>query len=262
MPATQREVALIEKLYHQDFGTAGIQTLEEDQATKAAFLAQAGRYRYLAPRHAWLLHRREAPAAATQVQRGATPFGGPQSAELHAGLLSGLALSGANQTGRATGSDTSAASSGDNGILTAEEIGAQNLDGVQLVMLSACETGLGKAAGGEGLLGLQRSFQAAGARAVVASLWKVPDEETKALMGGLLYESLAAEVVAAGVAAAGAVGHAAELRPPGRPLADARLFADRGACPRAVLRRSPPAGRRTRLSPAYWAAFVLSGDWR
>ena len=90
------------------------------------------------------------------------------------GLLSGLALAGANQAGRGR-----PASDADNGILTAEEIGAQNLDGVQLVMLSACETGLGKAAGGEGLLGLQRSFQSAGARAVVASLWKVPDEETQ-----------------------------------------------------------------------------------
>ena len=49
-------------------------------------------------------------------------------------------------------------------------------------MLSACETGLGQSAGGEGLLGLQRAFHAAGARSVVASLWSVADEPTRALM--------------------------------------------------------------------------------
>jgi CHAT domain-containing protein len=61
-------------------------------------------------------------------------------------------------------------------------IESMNLEGVTVVTLSACETGLGKVAGGEGLLGLQRSFQAAGARAVVASLWKVDDQGTQMLM--------------------------------------------------------------------------------
>ena len=79
---------------------------------------------------------------------------------MYPALLSGLALAGANHVGQ---SDAADASDNRDGILTAEEIGTQNLDGVQLVVLSACETGLGKSAGGEGVLGLQRSFQAAGA---------------------------------------------------------------------------------------------------
>ena len=54
--------------------------------------------------------------------------------------------------------------------------------------MSACETGLGEVAGGEGLLGLQRAFQVAG-RGVVASLWKVPDEPTQTLMARF-YENL------------------------------------------------------------------------
>ena len=82
----------------------------------------------------------------------------PELAGLYPGLLSGLALAGANRSDKA---GTFLEPDADDGILTAEEIGAQNLDGVELVVLSACETGLGKAAGGEGLLSLQRAFQSA-----------------------------------------------------------------------------------------------------
>ncbi len=181
LSATQGEVASIEKLYHKDFGAEGILTLEEGRATKTAFLAEAGKHRYvhLATHGFFVEEKLPAPVPMALAQRGAERFGemlrGPEATAGHVGLLSGLALAGANRAG-------AAASGMDDGILTAEEIGAQNLDGVQMVMLSACETGLGRAVGGEGLLGLQRSFQAAGARTVVASLWKVPDEATRDLM--------------------------------------------------------------------------------
>jgi CHAT domain-containing protein/tetratricopeptide (TPR) repeat protein len=75
------------------------------------------------------------------------------------------------------------------GIVTGEALVDLDLSGLDLAVLSACETGLGDVAGGEGTFGLQRAFHLAGARDVIASLWKVPDRPTAALMA-LFYTNL------------------------------------------------------------------------
>ena len=67
-------------------------------------------------------------------------------------------------------------------ILTAEAIAGLPLQGLNLAVLSACETGLGTVAGGEGVFGLQRAFHLAGTQTVVASLWSVEVGSTRALM--------------------------------------------------------------------------------
>ena len=85
-------------------------------------------------------------------------------------LLSGLVLA------------PSSASDSKPGFLTAEEIGSLDLRRTDLVVLSACETGIGCTAGGDGVLGLTRAFLTAGARSVVSSLWKVDDAATSLLM--------------------------------------------------------------------------------
>ena len=92
----------------------------------------------------------------------------------HPGALSGIVLAGANRG--ATHIDES------DGILTALEVAELDLSAAHLVVMSACETGLGRAAGGEGLLSLQRAMQIAGARSVVASLWEVEDQASARLM--------------------------------------------------------------------------------
>ncbi len=100
------------------------------------------------------------------------------SAEDKALTRSGLLLSGANQVlERETIPDNV-----EDGILTAKEIADVDLRGLDLVVLSACQTGLGDIAQGEGVFGLQRGFKKAGANTILMSLWKVDDEATQILM--------------------------------------------------------------------------------
>lgn len=95
-------------------------------------------------------------------------------------LRSGLILTGGGKT--ISGEQEPSLSSNDNGVLTAYEAMNLNLQGTSLVVLSACETGLGEVKAGEGVYGLQRAFQVAGAEALVMSLWKVDDAATQQLM--------------------------------------------------------------------------------
>jgi len=108
---------------------------------------------------------------------GTTPPGAAYDDPL---LRSGLALAGANQL----------SSGDDDGILTSLEASGLDLEGTKLVVLSACETGVGKVSNGDGVYGLRRALIIAGAQSLVMSLWQVDDAGTRDLMVGY-YQRLA-----------------------------------------------------------------------
>ncbi|MGE0489850.1 MAG: CHAT domain-containing protein [Vulcanimicrobiota bacterium] len=111
---------------------------------------------------------------------------------------------------------------GQDGVLEAREVAGMRLN-AELAVLSACDTGLGRVSGGEGMVGLTYSFQAAGVANVIASLWPVPDAETRQLMTDF---------------------HAA-LR--------------QGANPAVALRQAQLAQLAKGTSPYSWGAFELVG---
>lgn len=174
-------------------------------------------------------------------------------------VLSGLVLAGANRQ-LSSGKDSSGAlpapAFDDNGVMTAESIVSLPLDQLDLVVLSACETGLGELAGGEGVLGLQRAFHLAGARTTIASLWKVDDAATRALMVAFytnLWKKKLSKLESL---------RQAQLAILNRYDPKTGLLRGLAIEPNnAADLRSQASGHKP-LAPFYWAAFVVSGDWR
>jgi CHAT domain-containing protein/Tfp pilus assembly protein PilF len=168
-------------------------------------------------------------------------------------IFSGIVLAGAN---RPPAQNEWGVPVGDDGILTVEEVAALDLGGTELVVLSGCETGLGDVAGGEGVFGLQRAFGLAGARTVIASLWKLDDEATQTLMVEFyrnLRERKLSKLEALRQAQRTMIGRYDQQR--GKLRGPEEVPVD----PKAL----EAARQRDGALPAfYWAGFVLSGDWR
>jgi CHAT domain-containing protein len=237
------EISAIRDSFEEHTAEGRLSLLRGAKATEEALRQTAGQVRYLhLATHGYFappeLRSALGPDQAqsqrqTQTLMKSDLFGARGVAGFHPGLLSGLALAGANVRPTPPGKD--------DGILTALEVAELDLAKVELAVLSACETGLGEVAGGEGLLGLQRAFQVAGAHSVVASLWKVPDTPTQSLMSRF-YANLWSKRL-----------------PPLAALRTAQLDMLREGDGRGVagLVPTPPTER---LLPFFWAAFVLSID--
>ena len=134
----------------------------------------------------------------------------------------GIALAGANHATRITNAVA------EDGLLTGLEASLLNLQGTELVILSACESGAGEVKIGEGVMSLRRAFRIAGAETVLASHWKVNDEATSRLMTEFMRRWRAGE-------------------PRVKAWREAQL---------ALLRSEKFS------NPYYWAAFTLTGQWR
>ena len=211
LPATGSEGRKLAHLLHlkPDF------LLEQGRATKAAVLKVASPVLLHVATHGFFF---ESEPPATPSQSASSYFGGNGPAlagRIDNPLLrAGLALAGANHV----------SPSGESGILTALEVSGLDLFGTQLVVLSACNTGVGDRTNGNGLYGLRRALVLAGSHSQVLSLWTIDDPVTLALMSEYYKRLLAGEGKAEG-------------------LAHAKM---------AIFRRQS--------HPYYWASFTFSGD--
>ena len=249
LPETRTEIVTVGDSFELQFPDGQLKKLRRHTATEESFrqLAASNRWLHLAThgffaspdRHSALAKQSDADRSGTQSRESmtlrSTGIGG-----FHPGVLSGVVFAGVNQV-----SDDGA----NDGVLTALEVSEMDLDNTEVVVLSACETGLGQVAGGEGVLGIQRAFQLAGADTVITSLWTVDDLATQLLMVRF-YDQLWS-------GADGGLGKLEAFRQ--SQLTLLREGPKRGFMAEAEEEKPelPP-----RTPPFYWAAFSLSGDWR
>ena len=169
LPGTQAEVDTVKRLLQS--ASWRTETDTGELALKEAITRVHGPRVVHIATHGFFLSDEELTAAATKEGRQADLGEDPM-------LRSGLFFAGAD---RVRAGDA-AAPGIDDGVLTAYEASQLNLEGTELVVLSACETGLGKELNSDGVFGLRRGLQEAGAEAVMMSMWSVPDRETQELM--------------------------------------------------------------------------------
>jgi tetratricopeptide (TPR) repeat protein len=252
LPGTRQEMQQIAALWRQGTGASrataapspsgddSVMLLGDDRASETAFkmLATGRRVLHLAT-HGFFLDRAcgaspsavNAPTtganggANASARGGAAPVAMPLLAESPL-LRSGLVLAGANRRAETNRDD-------DDGILTAEEIAGLDLSAAQWAVLSACDTGRGDLQAGEGVVGLRRAFQVAGARTVILSLWPVLDNVAADWMAELYRgKFVRGDTTATSVRAAS----------------------------RSLLTARRAAGQSTH--PLYWSGFIATGDWR
>ncbi len=247
--AVRAEMDDILRFFGARFTTGKSMVLDGESATENAFRREA-------PQHRWVhlsTHGFYAPDILNEAQSAAAKVAVTESALVdsaanapgivHEGLKSGLALAGANEIN---------ASGEDDGILSAMEVSSMDLTGVQMAVLSACETGLGNSVSGEGVAGLQRAFQIAGARSTVTSLWPVGDVSSRLLIARFYRNLWTGKMSkAAAMREAQQWMIAAAYKDDGQEKIDTEnLTIDSEVLP------------QTFRLPEHWAPFVLSGDWR
>ncbi|MCY2960487.1 MAG: CHAT domain-containing protein [Planctomycetota bacterium] len=230
LPATRDEVRAIGQYFEDAFGAeAPARVLTRRAASRESLVELAPNARWLhVATHGWF-----APESVRSSEDRADAASGLAAGGLGDDvrargssplLLSGLALAGANLPADGLGRIP--------GLVTAQEIAALDLSGCELAVLSACDTNVGVRRAGQGVASLQRALHMAGARSVITSLWKVPDEATRELMTDF-YRRLWIQ-----------------KKPKHQALWEAKR----------MLRESRDENGSPRYSPRDWAAWVLTGE--
>jgi CHAT domain-containing protein/tetratricopeptide (TPR) repeat protein len=220
LTGTQREGEYIAAMF-------GVQALTGGDVLKSAFKACRSPWVLHIATHGFFLPDQRAPSEIGQEYDDTEPMQHIVHKRLdrivrfeNPLLRSGLALAGAN-TWLQGGSPPASA---EDGLLTAEDIVSLDLSATELVVLSACETGIGEVREGEGIFGLRQALVLAGTKTLVISLWKVPDRQTQQLMVDFFRRLLE-----------------------GQPRAEA-------------LREAQLAMKAKHPNPFYWSAFICQGD--
>ena len=254
LPATLTEAEEIET-HLRNAGTHA--TLYTDTAgTETSFKALSGRRTRLMhiATHGFYWTEREAQAIGDRLAFLNTAGQTARYVEDKALTRSGLFFAGVNHAleGEPLPADV------DDGILTAREISTLDLRGLDLVVLSACQTGLGEITG-DGVFGLQRGFKKAGARTLLMSLWKVDDQATQLLMTRFYANLTAGQSKAESLREAQRYVREYEVEQKVTPRSG-RLPLSAHARQQALQQQATAAGTqrvRPYQSPRFWAAFIL-----
>ena len=242
LPGTKLEIEDIARIWQQAGVGTEASVLQGEEVTEANVRRQLGSCSHLHfATHGFYISS-YAGAGSIATHRGLTSL--PLDSKVRAQVrwqphaFATIALAGANRLSPDAEND---------GMLTALELASLDLRGVDLVVLSACQTGLGEQVDGEGMLSLQRAFRNSGARTTIATLWSVDDSATRAFMVEF-YRNLLQKRQSKLTALRQA--QLAMLKRYDRTKSELRGLAQ------------VDDAKGDPVAPYYWAGFVLSGDWR
>jgi CHAT domain-containing protein len=215
LPDTKKEADVIEKILHDTFSQTVLNRQDKKALEYTLFESFSPKVLHLAT-HGYFLTKQESKMIDATPDMAAEDdlLGNPSIVIENPMLRSGIVLAGAN---------TSLKTGQDEGMITAEKVLGLRLKGTDLVVLSACRTGVGDVESGEGVFGLKRAFILSGAKSIIMSLWSVPSQETVDLMSSF-YTQIS------------------EGKTPSVALRQAKL---------SIMQKQP--------HPFFWAAFILTG---